>query len=235
MSSKTSETEQLVFDLPHRPALGAEDFLVSSSNQSAIELIDNWPGTWPNFAAAICGPAGVGKSHLASVWMERSGAHRLTGNDLGDEEADLLLEQPALVVEDLHLGIKSEKALFHVLNTARERQKSVILTSRVPPGELNVTLPDLRSRLRALPIAVIAPPDDALLQGLLVKLFIDRQLSVDPETIRYILTHMERSAESAVTTVAEMDRLALAKRRRTTKALAREVIYKLFPVKPYNV
>ena len=232
MSKQASDTEQLVFDLPHRPALGAEDFLVSSSNQSAIELIDNWPGNWPNYAAAICGPSGVGKSHLASVWMERSAAHRLTGTEIDADRADALLQFPALVVEDLHEGIASEKALFHLLNTARERQKSVLLTSRVAPGDLNVDLPDLRSRLRALPLAMIAPPDDALLQGLLVKLFLDRQLQVEPETIRYILTHTERSAESALKVVAEMDRLALAKHRRATKLLAREVIYKLFPVKP---
>lgn len=232
MSSRTPDTEQLVFDLPHRPALGAEDFLVSSSNQSAIELIDNWPGNWPNFAAAICGPTGVGKSHLASVWMERSDAHRLGGIEIADSQVDVLLEHPAVVVEDLDQGIASEKALFHLLNNARERQKSVLLTSRVAPGELEVDLPDLRSRLRALPVALITPPDDALLQGLLVKLFLDRQLQVEPETIRYILMHIERSAESALEVVAEMDRLALAKRRRTTKLLAREVIYKLFPVKP---
>ncbi len=230
--SAASGTEQLVLDLPHRPALGAEDFLVSSSNQSAIDLIDNWPDNWPNSAAAICGPAGVGKSHLASVWIDRSNAHRLQATDINDDCADVLLDYPALVVEDLHAGIGSEKAIFHLLNTARERQKSVLLTSRTAPGDLEVGLPDLRSRLRALPLAMIAPPDDALLQGLLVKLFLDRQLQVDPETIRYILTHTERSAESALKIVAEMDRLALAKRRRTTKLLAREVIYKLFPVKP---
>ena len=232
MSNRATDTEQLVLDLPHRPALGVEDFLVSSSNQSAIELIDHWPDNWPNFAAALCGPSGVGKSHLASVWMDRSDAHRLNGYDITDDGADVLLDHPALVIEDLHDGIGSEKALFHILNIARERQKSVLLTSRIAPGDIDVSLPDLRSRLRALPVALIAPPDDALLQGLLVKLFLDRQMQIEPETIRYILTHTERSAESALQIVAEMDRLALAKRRRATKLLAREVIYKLFPVKP---
>ena len=35
---------QLVFDLPHRAALGAEDFLVSGCNLAAVKLIDAWPG-----------------------------------------------------------------------------------------------------------------------------------------------------------------------------------------------
>ncbi|MGI9422530.1 MAG: hypothetical protein ACR2PA_05005 [Hyphomicrobiaceae bacterium] len=221
-------TEQLTFDLPHRPAQDADDFLVSGSNQAAVELIDNWPGTWPNCAAAVCGPAGVGKSHLVHVWRSRSHAECITGTNLDVTATGILERCDALAVEDLDRGIGDEKALFHILNLAREERRSVLLTARVAPGELQVSLPDLRSRLRALRIAVIAPPDDALLRGLLVKLFSDRQLRVDPATITYILTHMERSAESAAKVVGEMDRLALKSHRRASRLLAREVIYKLF-------
>ena len=137
----------------------------------------------------------------------------------------------ALAIEDIDRGIGSEAALFHLLNMAREQRKSLLLTSRVAPGDVAAQVADLRSRLRALPLAMIAPPDDALLQGLLVKLFSDRQLRVDPATVTYILTRMERSAESAVRIVSQMDRLALTTHRRATRALAREVIYNLFAVK----
>ena len=40
-------SEQLVFELPHRAALGVEDFLVSQCNETAVRLIDAWPD-WPN-------------------------------------------------------------------------------------------------------------------------------------------------------------------------------------------
>lgn len=221
--------EQLVFDLPHRPALDADDFLVSASNQAAVDLIDRWPN-WPNPAVVICGPAGVGKSHLVNVWRSRTGAEQVAAVELDEERARAFSAGAALAIEDIDRGIGSESALFHLLNLAREHQKSLLLTCRVAPGDLAAEVADLRSRVRALPVAMIEPPDDALLQGLLVKLFSDRQLRVDPATISYILTRMERSAESALRVVSEMDRLALATHRRATRALAREVIYKLFAI-----
>ena len=52
----------------------------------------------------------------------------------------------------------------------------MLLTSRQAPGEIDITLPDLRSRLRALPLLRIEPPDEGLLKAVLVKLFADRQL-----------------------------------------------------------
>jgi chromosomal replication initiation ATPase DnaA len=222
--------EQLVFDLPNRPAQDAEDFLVSASNQAAVDLVDSWPD-WPNAAMVVVGPAGVGKSHLVNVWKSRSGGRDIAAGDLTEEVAGGAADMPAVAIEDIDRGIASEKALFYLLNMAREHKHAVLLTSRVPPGELEVALPDLRSRLRALPVVPIAPTDDALLQGLLVKLFHDRQLLVEPATVRYILTHMERSAEAAVQVVSEMDHLALTTHRRVTRALAREVIYKLFSIK----
>ena len=223
-------SEQLIFNLPHLSSQGAEDFLVSDSNQAAVDLVNTW-ADWPNVAVVISGAAGVGKSHLANIWSATSKAVGITAEDL-DEARVAALPRPAIYfVEDIDRGIASEQALFHLLNLVREQRGSVLLTSRTEPGELQVTLPDLRSRLRALPVVAIDPPDDALLQGLLVKLFMDRQLRVEPATVRYLLTHMERSAEAAVRVVDEMDRMALTKHRRVTKLLAREVLSKLFPVK----
>ena len=229
-----STPRQLVFDLPHRTAQGADDFLVSASNQAAVDLIDRWP-QWPAPAAIITGPAGVGKSHLVNVWAERSRADRLIAADLASDRAHevqkTLIDGGALAIEDIDRGVGSESDLFHLLNLAREHDRSLLLTTRLAPGELGLQLADLNSRLRALPLVQIDAPDDRLLQALLVKLFNDRQLRVEPATVGYILTHMERSAQSAARIVAEIDRQALATHRRATKLLAREVIYNLFPLK----
>ncbi|MGI9409094.1 MAG: hypothetical protein ACR2OV_03395 [Hyphomicrobiaceae bacterium] len=226
--------QQLVFDLPHRSAQGADDFLVSASNQAAVDLIDAWP-EWPAPASIITGPPGVGKTHLVNVWAERSHAKRMSAIDLTPEHArevqTILIDGGTLAVEDIDRGVGSESDLFHLLNLAREHGRSLLLTTRLAPGELGLQLADLSSRLRALPLAQIDAPDDRLLQALLVKLFNDRQLRVEPATVSYILTHMERSAESAARIVAEIDRLALTTHRRATKLLAREVIYNLFPIK----
>jgi chromosomal replication initiation ATPase DnaA len=216
-----SAGHQLVLDLAHRPALGAEDFLISRSNQAAAEVIDRWPD-WPSPCVVVAGPPGAGKTHLANVWRLRSGAARLEAKALS--EGHVAATQGAVLVEDLHAGIGNERVLFHLLNLMREHRRSMLLTSRVLPGELDVRLPDLRSRLRALPVAVIDPPDEALLRGVLVKHFADRQLAVEPHVIAYIALHMEQSMEAAAAVVAAIDRAAMAAHRKVTRALAAQVL-----------
>jgi chromosomal replication initiation ATPase DnaA len=212
---------QLVFDLPERPALGVQDFLISASNQAAAEMIDRWPH-WNDHAVLVLAPARAGKTHLANVWRLKSGAAALSGAHL--VEADVARAGGAILVEDLHEGIGSERALFHLLNLARERGGSMLLTSRVAPGALRVALPDLRSRLRALPLIEIAPPDPALLRAVLVKHFADRQLSVEPHVVAHLALHMEQSMAAAAAIVAALDRAAMATHRRITRGLAGEIL-----------
>ena len=210
--------QQLVFELPHRQALGLEDFLVSHSNDAAVALVDRWP-EWPVGAAVIAGPAGSGKSHLANVWRLKSKAGLVRARDVTIARVPELAELGALVVEDIG-ALEDEQALFHLLNLVREQRLAMLLTADKAPGDLTVALPDLRSRLNALPFAAIAPPDDALLRVVLVKLFADRQLAADPQVIAYLLLRMERSMESARRLVAEVDRQGLILKRGVTRAVA---------------
>jgi chromosomal replication initiation ATPase DnaA len=217
------EPRQLVLDLAHRSALGAEDFLVSGSNEEAVAEIDRWPA-WANRAVLVAGPAGAGKSHLVNVWRQRSGAGSLAARDLDERAIVALGGAAALAVEDIDRGIGDERVLFHLLNLTREARLSLLLTARSLPGQIEIRLPDLRSRLRAMPVVRISDPDESLLRGLLVKLFADRQLAVEPHVIAHIALHMERSMQAASAIVAEVDALALASRRRVTRTLAAEAM-----------
>ncbi|HFB2047693.1 MAG: hypothetical protein HRT83_03265 [Hyphomicrobiaceae bacterium] len=223
--------EQLILDLPHVKAQGAEDFLVGASNQEAVDMIQCWP-VWPSSSMVICGPQSVGKSHLVNMWQLRSKALIICASNLDENIAGQLDPGRPVAVEDLHNGIASEKALFYRLNMAREHNSNLLITSRQMPAELQLKLPDLNSRLRAIPVTKILFPDDLLLQNLLIKLFHDRQLHVKPEIVKYIMLHMERSAKAASQVVSEIDRLAFSTRRKVTRALVLEVIHKLFPL-PY--
>jgi chromosomal replication initiation ATPase DnaA len=212
---------QLVLDLAHRPALGAEDFLISRSNQAAAEIVDRWPA-WPHAALLVVAPPRAGKTHLANVWRLKSGAVRRLAAALSEDDA--ARPPAALVVEDLDAGIGNERVLFHLLNLVREGNLSMLLTSSVPPGALTVALPDLRSRLRGLPAVSIAPPDEALLRAVLVKHFADRQLTVEPHVIAHIALHMEQSMQAAAAIVAEIDREAMVHHRKVTRALVAEIL-----------
>lgn len=222
-ASNRDGPSQLVLNLPHRAALGAEDFFVSQSNASAVDLIDTWPN-WPHSAAVVIGPHGSGKSHLAHVWQLRSGAQVLNARDVIEANIPTPEGRQALVVEDIDIGFGDERAMFHILNLARESQFSVLATSHRPPGELSITLPDLRSRLRALPVVSIEMPDQSLLKAVLVKLFGDRQLAVEPHVVNYLSTRMERSMKAANQVVQTIDDLALAKKRPVTRALAADAL-----------
>lgn len=210
---------QLVFDLAHIPALGSEDFLVSASNERAVKLVDAWPA-WPNPIAVLAGPQGSGKTHLANVWRARSGAQAFPASALQEAVEHALGASGPLVIEDIDRGGIDENAAFHLLNLARERRFDVLVTGRRLPGEWVIALPDLRSRLRSAALVTIDEPDEALLGAVLIKLFADRQLDVEPGVIGYLMRRMDRSMAAAQAVVDVLDRAALAERRRVTRALA---------------
>ena len=217
---------QMILDLAPRPALGAEDFLVSAANEAALGTIERWPD-WPHHALVVEGPAQAGKTHLGQVWRLRSGGAQLAARDLAAADVVRLTEHRALLIENLEQGIGDETVLFHLFNAAREQKFSLLLTTRQPPAEMEIKLPDLASRLRAVPVVAIAPPDEALLKAVLVKHFSDRQLSVEPNVIDYLALRMERSMAMAGAIVAALDRRGLALKRRVTRALAAEVLEEL--------
>jgi chromosomal replication initiation ATPase DnaA len=214
---------QLTFDLPHRAALGRDDFLVSSTNRQAVAMIDRWPD-WLNPGLILIGPPGSGKTHLAEVWRSRSGARMCSSAGLAVAEVPALLSQGAVVVENLPGAALDQPALFHLINLARETGGYLLLTSEAYPPSWNLSLNDLASRLKAMPIASLGEPDDDLLRGLLVKLFTDRQIAVDEPTIAYMLTHMERSAAFARRIVDTIDRIALAERAEVTRSFVARLL-----------
>ncbi len=195
---------QLALDLGHRPALGREDFLVSPSNENAVAWVDRWPD-WPGPALVIHGPAGCGKTHLARVWRQRSGATE-----------GAVIENADRPVDDV--------ALFHLYNRHAEEGGHLLLTARTPPARWPGRLPDLISRLAASPTVAIGAPDDTLIAQVVVKLFADRQLEIGAEVVPYLVTHMERSFAAARRLVAAADAAALAAKRPVTVPLVRDVL-----------
>jgi chromosomal replication initiation ATPase DnaA len=205
---------QLTFDLPYRAALGREDFLVAPANQAAVAWLDSWPA-WLSYGLVVHGPDGSGKTHLAQAWRARSAAKPVVGEL--DDGAEWLLE-------DADRNAPDEVAFFHLLNMIAERRGHVLITARTPPSRWNVTLPDLASRLKALPAVGLGAPDDALVEAVLVKHFADRQLRVAPETVRYVARRLERSLGAVARVSDALDRAALAQGRAVAIPLARAVL-----------
>jgi chromosomal replication initiation ATPase DnaA len=85
-------------------------------------------------------------------------------------------------------------------------------------------LPDLGSRLNAVPIVEIGAPDEALLRMVMLKHFADRQLNVDPKVLEFLALHVNRSLAAAAAAVEAVDRLALATGRKINRQLAVEAL-----------
>jgi chromosomal replication initiation ATPase DnaA len=185
-------------------------------------LIDRWPD-WPNRVMVLTGPEGAGKSHLATIWAEAAGARTLSAKLLGETDLPAAFATGALVLEDLEPAGLDERALFHLLNLAREESAYVLVTARAAPASFTVTIRDLASRLRALPVVTLAAPDDALLRSLIVKLAADRQLAVDEPLVNYLANRIERSFAAARSAVARLDEEAMRQHRPVTRALAAEL------------
>ena len=219
--------QQIPFDLPARSALARDDFLVTQSNRDAVAWIDRWP-EWPAPLLIISGPAASGKSHLAAVWRERAKAEAIRPEMLVSRSAEQICAAgPHILIDGLDpwLGEReAEATLFHIYNILKEEKRSMMVTMRMTATEVPFIVPDLASRFRAAPLAEIKPPDDMLLGSVLIKLFADRQLSATSDVISYILPRMERSFDAARDIVAKTDALALARKRKITVPLLRDVL-----------
>jgi chromosomal replication initiation ATPase DnaA len=204
---------QLVLPLETRSASGRADFIVAPGNQQAVAFVDSWP-SWPAPAAALYGPPASGKSHLAAVWAERAGAAILNADAL-----EGVIPDGPLVVENIGAGL-AEAPLFALL----ERGCPLLLTAQTPPAAWPVVLPDLKSRANALLAFALWAPDDALLTGLALKLFADRQVQVPEVVVARMILNLERSPAAIRDFVARADAAALAAKRPITLSLIKDLL-----------
>lgn len=239
-------TGQLAFDLPPRTAMTRADFIVTPANRLAFAAVEGWR-LWPGGKMLLVGPAGSGKTHLARIWAEAAGPDTawLDAGDLAGADPAALAAQDAaaVVVEDAQTiagNRAAETALFHLHNLLAARTLEaggpaeaggrpgsggrLLVTAACAPRDWGLVLPDLLSRMQAAPLTRIDAPDDALLEGVLTKLFADRQIAPAPGLLAWLVNRMPRSIGAARAIVAELDARALAERRPIGPRLAAEVL-----------
>lgn len=221
--SVSAPPRQLAFALPHAESLSRDDFLDGPCNAAGLALIDRWPD-WPNRVMMLIGAEGSGKSHLAAIWASEAGARVTAAHTLTATMVPAELATCALVVEDVGPAAMDERALFHLLNLAREHEAFVLMTARQPPSTFEVGLRDLRSRLRALPVITLDQPDDGLFRALIVKFGADRQMQLDEAVVSYLVSRIERSSVAAREAIARLDAESLRLGRPITRALAADVL-----------
>lgn len=215
---------QFPFDFQSNTNFLREDFILSEANRSIFSYINQWPdwGT-QRFSRLLYlhGPKGAGKTHLAHIWQQRTQASFVTDIPLyNDASGCYILENAGSI--PLH-----EETLLHFINAIVENNGFLLITSQLAPAQLPLHLPDLTSRLKALPALGLSAPDDALLHAVLAKHFFDRQLRIEPEVVSYLLTRIERSFAAATVVADLLDKKALSEKRNITIPFVRELLTSL--------
>ena len=210
-------TRQIPFDWEHQPSHDEADFIEGEGNRLALAHIRAFPN-WAGPLTLIEGHASSGKSHLARIWAGRTGA----GWAAAGEVEDLSRQggTAPLVVEDVDRAGYDEDVLFHLLNQAMRDGRPLLLTAREPVAEWPFATNDLKSRARLAARFTVELTDDIQLSQMFVKLFGDRQVSVDPRVISYLVARMERSPEEVVALAGLADRIALSRGSAITRAVA---------------
>jgi chromosomal replication initiation ATPase DnaA len=211
---------QLPLALTHGEARSRDDLVVTAANEQAVALIECWPD-WPAQVIILVGPAGSGKTHLADIWCAEAGARRFAPEAIGEDAIHAAAEGPVLV-DNADARNLDQTGLFHLINAIKGAGTQLLLTARSFSGAWGVELPDLASRLRAAATVEINEPDDMLLAGVIVKLFADRQVIIEPHVVQFLVRRMERSLSAAREVVALIDQMAMERKIRITRGLASE-------------
>lgn len=178
--------------------------VVAEANRDAAKLLTQWQ-TWPGAALALTGPPGSGKTHLALAWALEAGARQVSPTAAPDDAAAIFAEADGRLFIDDSDRERDEAMFWRVLDLARARGGAVLLVGATAPNQWAASLPDLRSRLAALPVARLGEPDEALLELVLRRHCREQFIQLSDDAVTYLVRRMPRTFAAARKVAAALD------------------------------
>lgn len=203
-----------------------ETLVVSEANRTAATLLTDWRN-WPGGALALVGPQGSGKTHLALAWAMEAGARQITPLAAPDDGAAVFSESGGRLFVDDADGERDEAMLWRVLDLARAKGGAVLMVGSSPPGSWPVTIPDLRSRLAALPVARLGEPDQALMEVVLRRICREQFIQLSDDAARYLAERLPRTFAAAHQMAAALDADLVKGAKPVAMAAARRALEKV--------
>ncbi len=200
---------QLVFKFPFKTKYYDNDFYVSSNNFSAYKLIENWP-SWPGKWLNIFGVPGSGKTHLSKILEKKiNKVAIIEEKKISEKILDDLHEIDCLIIENFKNDI-NQKLLFSILKQSKQFDNHLLINSIIPINKLNYNLKDLKSRINSFVFIGIELPTDELLKVIISKSFSEKQISINPNIVEYIIKNVDRSYEKILKFLKDIDELSLS-------------------------
>ncbi len=209
-------SRQKLLPLSFKPEYAEEDFCISGCNMEAFRIINRWP-EWPSHSIIIYGPKGSGKTHLAKIWQQKTKALPVKGMNIFSSPSRCFIAEN---IENSY----DEVALFHIYNATCENNGFLLMTSNIHPANLKIKTPDLRSRLNATNAIHLGSPDKHLLESVFVKLMSDRQISIKPNIVDFIISQMEPSFSILQKIVNILDIEAMANKQKITIPFVKQIL-----------
>ena len=221
----SNPSAQIPFPFAAKRSFAREDFVPGATNEAALAFVDQWP-EWPSRVCALWGPQGCGKTHLAQIWRARADATPLEAGTLSADRVTSLAPGAAFLLDDADKA-DGGAALFHLINFVNQTSGWLLMTGAIAPQRWATRVPDLHSRLTAVPGAALDSPDEALLARVLLKLFADRQLKLPEALIDYLGPRLQRSFADAERIVVLIDTLALQQKRNISVEIGAQALRQL--------
>ena len=219
-------SKQLYFEMPNKTSLGVEDYIVTDSNNFAFDLIVKMVKGEINFGL-ISGPPYSGKTHLCKILVKNANNYKSFCIDRDYQNIlDRFEVSDILILENID-KVKHDKAeqdLFHIINLVKENNKKLLMTSRKSISEIDLSLEDLKSRLNSILEAKIKEPDDQLMELILIKIFNDKQLKINPNVIDFLMSRLVRSYKSINLFIEKIDKFSLEKGKKITIPLINDLL-----------
>lgn len=200
--------------------------VVARANEAAARLLTDW-AAWPGGALALSGPQGSGKTHLALAWALETGARELAPQATSEEAAEMFAETGGRLLIDDADGPRDDAMLWRLLDLTRARKGAVLLVGARPPGDWTTPIPDLRSRLQALPVARLGEPDEAFLEVVLRRVCREQFIQLSDDAAKYLSKRMPRTFAAAHALAAELDRSIVKGARPVSVAVAKRALLAL--------